>query len=242
MALWIGSETQHGSSQLGYSLYTLTERANQYFSTSTPRKSSSLVGDFNALAYSRTSSDIDHIGDEASVNVAIKALYEDGSTLFDLPNFCTKNNIASPQKLWSVANRLMVQMYIPLVQMLIVSVLEQDVAAIETYAQALIPQTAQCRPSTYKRLREELLSVDGDSINQDFTQQRTESILRDIQNIYSCFGITCNDVGSIVKSYDNINIPNCMKTPSSAPQQQDYFDDEPMALYRPTTDVHPVCY
>jgi hypothetical protein len=115
------------------------------------------------------------------------------------------------------------QMYIPLIQMLIISILEKDVSATYLYATAVIPQAAQCRPSIFDRLKEELL--DGEP-----NFQRTEITLRDLQEIYSCFGITCSDIGVVAKDYGDFNVPACLVS----------RDDTPMALYRPSTDVQPV--
>jgi hypothetical protein len=91
------------------------------------------------------------------------------------------------------------------------------------YAKALVPQIAQCRPSTFNRLREELL---GGDINF----QKTESIIRDLQDTIACFGLSCNDIGWVAKEYDGVNIPTCLV----------YQDRAPMALYQPTSDVNPV--
>jgi len=115
------------------------------------------------------------------------------------------------------------QMYIPLIQMLIVSILEKDASATELYATAVVPQASQCRPSIYDRLKEELLEGEPDF-------QRTEFILKDLQEIYSCFGISCSDIGMVSKDYGDVKIPACLAA----------NDDTPMALYRPSTDVHPI--
>ena len=107
--------------------------------------------------------------------------------------------------------------------MLIVSILEQDALATELYATAVIPQAAQCRPSIYGRLKEELLEGEPNF-------QRTEFIIKDLHEIYSCFGISCSDIGMVAKDYAGFNIPVCLAA----------RDDAPMALYRPNTDVQPV--
>jgi len=101
--------------------------------------------------------------------------------------------------------------------------LENDASATYLYATAVIPQAAQCRPSIFDRLKEELL--EGES-----NFQRTEFILKDLQEIYSCFGIKCSDVGVVTKDYEEFSVPTCL----------DVRNDTPMALYRPSTDVHPI--
>lgn len=217
IGLWIGTGQTHGSSN-GYGLYALAERADRLFTVA--------EDDSNVSRRRRRRTQDTVAGgalEESAVNQQLKLLYQEGASIFSLPDVCTSGNADSPKKLWSVVTRMTTQMYVPLIQMLIVSILEQDILATDTYAEALIPQVAQCRPSIYNRLREELLMGDPNF-------QRTEFMLRDLQDVYSCFGVTCDDIGEVIKGYDGVNIPLC-----TAAQ-----NDAPMALYRPTTDVHPV--
>lgn len=207
IALWIGAGQTHGSSE-GFGLYALAEQADSLFVAIDDRNAPLSVN--KDLAESR-------------VNQQLKLLYQEGASLFSMPDVCTKDNPDSPKKLWSVVNRINTQMYVPLIRMLIVSILEQDVSATNMYATTIVPQAAQCRPSVYDRLREELL--DGEP-----NFKRTEFILEDLQEIYSCFGISCNDIGVVAKDYKGINIPACTAT----------RDNAPMALYQPDTDVQPV--
>ena len=208
IALWIGSGQTHGSSE-GYSLYALAEKADRMF-IATKENTNLPSSTTKALA-------------EASVNQQLKLLYQEGASIFSIPDACSKTNIDTSKKLWSVITRMNTQMYIPLIQMLIISILEKDVSATYLYATAVIPQAAQCRPSIFDRLKEELL--DGEP-----NFQRTEITLRDLQEIYSCFGITCSDIGVVAKDYGDFNVPTCLAA----------RDDKTMALYRPSTDVQPV--
>ncbi len=209
IALWIGSGQTHGSSE-GFSLYALAEKSDQLFTLPTTDDSGLLAADNTTLA-------------ESDVNRQLKLLYQEGVGILSLSDVCTSENAGSPKKLWSVASRIISKMHIPLFRMLIISILEQDLVNTELYAKALVPQIAQCRPSTFNRLREELL---GGDINF----QKTESIIRDLQDTIACFGLSCNDIGWVAKEYDGVNIPTCLV----------YQDRAPMALYQPTSDVNPV--
>mmetsp|Transcript_21965 Transcript_21965/g.46333 ORF Transcript_21965/g.46333 Transcript_21965/m.46333 type:complete len:762 (+) Transcript_21965:97-2382(+) len=211
IALWIGSGQTHGSSE-GYSLYALAEEADRLFLAENDDTSGSHATHIEkALAESR-------------VNSQLKLLYQEGVSLLSMPDVCTKNNPDTAKRLWSVVTRMNTAMYIPLMQMLITAVLEQDSVATDLYASAIIPQTAQCRPSVYDRLKEELLEGEPNF-------QRTEFILADLQEIYSCFGISCGDIGIVAKEYGGgFGVPKCLAA----------RDDAPMALYKPTTDVHPI--
>ena len=208
IALWIGSGQTHGSSE-GYSLYALAEKADRMF-IATKEDTNLPSSTTKALA-------------EASVNQQLKLLYQEGASMFSIPSACSKTNIDTSKKLWSVITRMNTQMYIPLIQMLIISILEKDASATYLYATAVIPQAAQCRPSIFDRLKEELLGGEPNF-------QRTEITLRDLQEIYSCFGITCSDIGVVAKDYGDFNVPTC----------QAARDDKTMALYQPSTDVQPV--
>jgi len=210
IALWIGSRQTHGSGE-GYSLYALAEKADRLFAASEEDSNFPSTAN-NALA-------------EAAVNQQLKLLYQEGASIFSIPDACSKTNIDTPKKLWSVISRMIIQMHIPLIRMLIISILEKDASATYLYSTAIIPQAAQCRPSTFDRLKEELL----DGI-PNF--QRTEFILKDLEEIYSCFGITCGDIGVVdkMKNYETFDVPICSGTD----------DKTPMALYQPSTNVHPI--
>lgn len=160
--------------------------------------------------------------DEAVTNTKIKTLYEEASSQLSIPGVCTKEHPESTRMLWSTATQIFSQMQIPLIRQLIVAIIEKNVRKTEAYAMALIPQAAQCRPSAFKRLRDFLLTG-----NPRF--DKTKIILRDLQDIYNCFGLTCDDIGQLVDT-KGADIPNCFAaTPRS-----------PMAQYSPTSDVSPV--
>ena len=207
IALWIGSGQTHGSNE-GFGLYALTEQVDLLF-VATDNSDSPLYSEKDFT--------------ESRVNYQLKLLYQEAASLFSISDVCTKDNPSTPKKLLSVISRINTQMYIPLLQLLIVSILEQDVWATNLYATAVVPQAAQCRPSVYDRLREELLEG-----TPNF--QSTELILEDLQAIYSCFGLSCSDIGTVAKDYENFNTPTCDTT----------RDHTSMALYKPSTDVQPV--
>lgn len=160
--------------------------------------------------------------DEAETNTRIKSLYQEASSYLSIPNVCTKEHPESPRILWSIATQIISQMQLPLIRQLIVAILEKDAKKTEVFAMAVVPQAAQCRPSAYKRLRDFLLT---ESPRFD----RTGVILRDLQDIYNCFGLTCEDVGIVVDKR-GVNIPDCV---AANPRS-------PMAQYYPTTDVNSV--
>ncbi|KAG7364647.1 low iron-inducible periplasmic protein [Nitzschia inconspicua] len=209
IALWIGFGQTHGSSA-GFGLYALTEESDTFFSKAAVDDSGFLPADDGQLA-------------ESDANRQIKLLYQQGAGILTLSDVCSSSNKDSPKKLWAVVSQIISKMYVPLLRMLIVSILEQDKEATELYATAVVPQAAQCRPSTFHRLNDELLQG-------DVNFGRTEVILSDLQEIYACFGLSCDDIGSVLKVYDGVNIPSCIASQNNAP----------MALYKPATAVGPI--
>jgi hypothetical protein len=189
IALWIGHD-QDVASEEGHGLYALAQKAGALFGTNSP---------------------------EAKANTNIKLLYNEGAAAVSLGCIGTKGEEETVPAIWAVTQRIVTQMYIPLVQMLIDAIYRQDPNDSRLYALAVVPQVAQCRPSVYKRLKEALL--DGTvSIN------RSAEIISDLQSIYDCLGFTCNDIGS----YKVDVVPQCTGIAVN----------QPMAEYVPSTRVH----
>jgi hypothetical protein len=195
IGLWIGSGQLVGDSNKN-SLYSMTQDASEMFETG---------------------------GTEANANTNIKLLYQEGANLLSISGACTKESPDSPRRLWNIVTRIIAQMHVPLMQRLIESILKKDALATELYAIALVPQIAQCRPSSYKRLNEALLAG-----TPNFS--KTEQILKDLQSVYDCLGFTCEDVGQI------------SVTSSTQMSECDHDTVRTMAQYRPTTGVHPVSF
>jgi hypothetical protein len=198
IALWIGSGETHSGTG-GYGLYGLAQKAAALFAGG-------------------------YVGSEAIANNAIKSLYLEGAGYLSVNGACTNRVKDSPKMLWSVSNRIVSKMYIPLIQLLIDSVVRQDDKLTRLFALAVVPQAAQCRTTTYNRLREHLLTGAPKF-------DKTEIILRDIQDIYSCFGLTCSDIGDYLDVPENVEFPECYIA----------IDDAALAGYQPVSRVLPVC-
>ena len=111
-------------------------------------------------------------------------------------------------------------MYIPLIQLLIDAIIRKDEAMTSMYAMVVVPQASQCRISSYNRLREYLLLG-----SPKF--DKTEVILRDLQDIYSCFALTCEDIGDYLFTPIGLTLPQCTSAKG----------DAALAGYQPTTNV-----
>ena len=125
---------------------------------------------------------------EATVNTNLKLLYQEGAVALSLNEACTRENTRSAPQLWGTAVQISNQMMVPLYQWLIYSLAESQTEQAELYAKALVPQLSQCRPSVFKRLKEHLL-------DNPISFASTDEIIKDLQATYSCFGLTCEDIG-----------------------------------------------
>lgn len=156
---------------------------------------------------------------ESPVNSRILRLYARAKDALSQEGACSKAVKGTAAELWKTATQIVSTMSIPLFQGLMYSILEGDTGGVQVYAKALVPQIAKCRPSTYKRLKRNLLD-EGVLLDETTTNQ----VLEDLQDAYSCFGFTCSSVGTYGEDME------CD------------FDDEnpPLAGYDPLTDVSAV--
>mmetsp|Transcript_62542 Transcript_62542/g.184968 ORF Transcript_62542/g.184968 Transcript_62542/m.184968 type:complete len:755 (-) Transcript_62542:155-2419(-) len=191
MAFWIGNNQAHGS-DVGFGLYAMAQQAGRDFGT------------------------FDSSTGEAKVNSNIKNLFVEMQGITSNPIAC-KAGSDTAEKLWGVAHRIVAQMSVPLVQMLLKSMREDDPDRVRLYARSIIPQMSRCRPSVYRRLKENLLDRSYD--NSKYVQ-----LLGDVQNMLDCLGVSCEDVGA----YKQSMIPQCAGYPV----------DYPIAEFSPTSNVH----
>jgi hypothetical protein len=191
IALWISHDGGTGTSG-GSGLYSLTNYAAELFGTESG---------------------------EANANTAIKQLFHEGTVILSFPNVCTTGDARTVPQLWSVVQRMTSQMMVPLIQLLIDSLMEENAERVKFHALAVVPQVSQCRPSIYKKLKAELL---GNTVSF----AKNQEIISELQRTYDCFGLTCADIGA----YKQDQVPQC----------EDFPINYPMAEYTPTTQVHSV--
>jgi len=189
IAVWIGQNQIHGTVD-GYGLYAMAQRAGELFGKSDP---------------------------EAQVNTNLKLLYYEGVSALTFPNACSRRNPSTAGQLWNVAQRIVSQMYIPLMQLLIDALIQEDMEGVHLYALAIVPQISQCKPSLFKRLKELLLNG-----SPDFSM--TRFIIEDLQASYDCLGITCADIGVYMVD----QLAACSEKPANLP----------IAEYAPTSFVN----
>mmetsp|Transcript_36472 Transcript_36472/g.78754 ORF Transcript_36472/g.78754 Transcript_36472/m.78754 type:complete len:733 (+) Transcript_36472:125-2323(+) len=155
---------------------------------------------------------------EAIVNSDIRELYQSIQRTLSEEDYCKRDE--SIEKLWLLSSQIVSKMYIPLVQMLIHSMKQEDEAhKVKVYAWALIPQLSQCRPSVHSKLKDYLLDKKYDK--RDFPR-----ILELLQQSYDCLGFSCEELGTY-KEQTNDVVAECAG----------YEEGHPMAGFIPRKDV-----
>lgn len=187
-SLWIGSEQEAGSSSKGWLMYQLTERMAEKFGT---KKNS-----------------------QARVNTEILKLFRSAKSIFSLYGSCGQGSNTYRQ-VRVIADKIVVQMTIPLIQSLIYYMSIDDKERIKIYAKAALPRIVGCNMAMYQYLEDIL-------INGAYESKMFSSILRSLQGSYTCLGITCDDIGSFDRETSS-----CVDADARAP----------LASYVPTTDV-----
>eukprot|EP00569_Conticribra_weissflogii_P014869 CAMPEP_0171409026 /NCGR_PEP_ID=MMETSP0880-20121228/23308_1 /TAXON_ID=67004 /ORGANISM="Thalassiosira weissflogii, Strain CCMP1336" /LENGTH=734 /DNA_ID=CAMNT_0011925395 /DNA_START=247 /DNA_END=2448 /DNA_ORIENTATION=- len=154
---------------------------------------------------------------EALVNKDIRQLYQSAQQVLSEDDYCKRDH--SIESLWSIANRIVAKMYVPLVQMLIHEMYLESKPRVRMYAVSLIPQLSQCRPSIQRKLKTYLLDREYDP--KDFTR-----IVSLLQQSYDCLGFSCEEVGT----YNNDAVAECAG----------YESNHPMAGFTPKADVRTI--
>lgn len=105
----------------------------------------------------------------------------------------------------STVGEIMSMMNVPLVQSFY-QALQHSVETEKTsffvilYGLTTLPQIANCQPSEYQYLSEEIIDVEG------FDVANADSLLRSFRKTYSCYGITSMDVHG--NQLDAVQMPN----------------------------------
>ena len=161
---------------------------------------------------------------EAAANSDVKLRYQEVQRLVSDDDYCTRDD--QIESLWKNVHRILSRMYVPMVQMLIHSLKQEDQAdKVWMYSLALVPQLSQCRPSIHLKLKEYLLDREYD--RDDFPR-----ILDLLQQSYDCLGISCADVGAYIEDYGDITVAECA----------DYEENHPLAGFIPKEDVRTVSF
>jgi hypothetical protein len=194
IAYWVGSLQSDLANRWGSSLFSLTNEIGYYFGTL----------DRNGVAFA---------------NQAIVGSYEDASAFLSKPDACSADDTehTTIKELWKIYNVISSQMLIPLIQLLLRAMIEKDFEGIKLYATIVVPQTSQCRTSTFEHLKANLLDRTYDPAN--FVE-----LYQSLISTFDCLGIRCDEIG-IPKGH---SVPICRDS------------NLVLAEYPPTTEVRQV--
>jgi hypothetical protein len=155
---------------------------------------------------------------EALVNSDIRESYQSLQRLMSEEDYCRRDE--SIESAWRLVNHIISKMYVPMVQMLIHSMKqENEVHKVRMYSMAVIPQLSQCAPSIHRSLKEYLL-------DNQYKPENFARILELLQQSYDCLGFSCHDVGA----YNGDEIAECAE----------YEGNHPLASFIPKNDVRAV--
>ena len=151
---------------------------------------------------------------QSNVNVKVLHLFHQAKIELSVPNACSDHE--TYRRLRQIVTKLTTQMIVVQIQALIHNLRVGDRKRVRVYAHGFVPLVVGCSPSKFSYLREKLL---------DFTYSDVEvdSIVGAIQSTFSCFSITCNDIG--------------VHSTESSASCIDPEDRAALAGYRPATDV-----
>ena len=166
MALWMGVGQTVGRSD-GLSLYTWTQNQAMVFET------------------------LDGTNGEAFANSRVKLWYTDAASLLSAPNACSRDNETLIQRLWALTRSVIQEMTKPMLQGLLDSIADDNnPTRSDLYAQAVIPQLSQCRPSIYEKAHQAFIQENGSF--STFVNNHMD----DVPEWTGCFGYSCSELGT----------------------------------------------
>jgi len=154
-------------------------------------RNGSLFSSSNAIAlkFDKASQEVHGL---SIANRLVVSGYETLSSILSDDTACDEDSgkaVATVESMWRTNVQLTSSMMIPLIQHLIIAMLEnQDQLFIDVYAKMVVPQLAVCRHSNYVYLTEVLL----DNV---YDETKLHKIMTVLQDSYGCLGITCEDIG-----------------------------------------------
>jgi len=160
IAMWVGSLQSATDSLDGHSLYTVAQKADRLF---------------------RNEKSIAH------ANVKIMESYQDMYSYLSLTQACSADPDTA-MKIWHLSNEIMSFMMVPLIQLLIHSLYEEDQSAVKMYGSMVVPQLSQCRYSTYTYLQKAILENEIDS-------REFKKVYNALTSTFECLNLRCEDIG-----------------------------------------------
>jgi len=179
--LYVGMGQTYGSSNTGYSFYRLAEYVSNYFGTN--------------------SSD-----NESAVNSKILLEFDNIKKQFLLSNLCFEDPVTASRQLQLATENIIQKMIVVMVQGFMMYLISDELKYAELYALQIAPLASLCDKSVASHLIETFVTT-----KHSLNSSALNLVVKEIQGLYDCWGIECDDVGSYIKSTDNL--PSCQSGP-----------------------------
>lgn len=155
---------------------------------------------------------------QTRTNRNILKLFKEAALHLTFNDACIEGDTVATT-LGTTIEKLVSQMLIPLIQHLIYNLKKNDRKRVNIYAIAVVPLLAPCAADTFEYLKKKL-------ITDSYDVSEVDAIISSIQSTYSCLGLTCRDIGTLIEM--------------SNPVCSDRAELRPLAGYAPSTDVREV--
>ena len=156
---------------------------------------------------------------QSKTNTEFLRLLRSLNSVLSFRNSCTQGS--NTYKVVRVlVEKMLVQMTIPLIQSLIYYMSINDTERMKLYAKAALPRVMSCNMESYFNILKPVL-IDG----KEYEPKRFPEMLKALQKVYPCLGISCSDIGGFDRETKICTDPE-IKTP--------------LAGYIPLTDVREV--
>ncbi len=125
---------------------------------------------------------------QAKSNAALLGMLRSKNSIMSFHNSCFPGS-QTYRQVRVLLDKIVVQMTIPLIQSLIYYLSINDSRRIRVYAMAALPRVASCNKNAFDQFLKPTL-IDGTYESSTFPE-----VMKALQDVYYCLGITCSDIG-----------------------------------------------
>mmetsp|Transcript_4225 Transcript_4225/g.8581 ORF Transcript_4225/g.8581 Transcript_4225/m.8581 type:complete len:2196 (-) Transcript_4225:58-6645(-) len=126
-------------------------------------------------------------GGQARANSNLLRILQAAKLELSYASACSED-VTTARRVRHLVNQAVSQMMVPMVQALLDAIITSNKDRVRIYAHAVVPRLVTCNPSAYEYLKEKL-------IVGSYVAREEDEIALKLQSVYSCLGITCEDVG-----------------------------------------------
>ena len=171
VTLYVGADQLEGDTTTGYSLYHIAEKLSRRFD-----------GTLNDKGQSK-------------LNVAVMHKFKELKASFGTNDVCDKNPQESSLRLLDGAHFIINKIKAVMLQGMYHFMYDDDMDKAELFAISVVPFVAACNAELSYDLLEKMIIK-----SIDFESNLYDDVVERIQYVYSCMGVSCEDVGSLPES------------------------------------------